>query len=153
MTYWSYYPKRYWELLPKEILGAITQRDTGSYYPKRYWELLPKEILGAITQREIGMSYGKMELLFMLPGCLFLLRIVLVFFDEANLEPGFDPGTCGLWAHHGQCKMVSAENNTSGPAPFLNVQKTFDRSRSSLGLHGNDVCSHQFRPRSSSNDF
>ncbi|GKF70018.1 hypothetical protein Tco_0203075 [Tanacetum coccineum] len=37
-------------------------------------------------------------------------------------------------------------------APFLNVQKTFDRSRSSLGLHGNDVCSHQFRPRSSSND-
>ncbi|GJR92342.1 reverse transcriptase domain-containing protein [Tanacetum coccineum] len=38
-------------------------------------------------------------------------------------------------------------------APFLNVQKTFDRSRSSLDLHGNDVCSHQFRPRSSSNDF
>ncbi|GJZ49488.1 hypothetical protein Tco_0603678 [Tanacetum coccineum] len=38
-------------------------------------------------------------------------------------------------------------------APFLNVKKTFDRSRSSLGLHGNDVCSHQFRPRSSSNDF
>ncbi|GKG58274.1 hypothetical protein Tco_0592053, partial [Tanacetum coccineum] len=30
---------------------------------------------------------------------------------------------------------------------------TFDRSRSSLGLHGDDVCSHQFRPRSSSNDF
>ncbi|GJW56610.1 hypothetical protein Tco_0103341 [Tanacetum coccineum] len=58
----SYYPKRYWELLPKEILGATTQRDTGSYYPKRYWELLPKEILGAITQRETGMSYGKMEL-------------------------------------------------------------------------------------------
>ncbi|GKF72601.1 hypothetical protein Tco_0208715 [Tanacetum coccineum] len=38
-------------------------------------------------------------------------------------------------------------------ASFLNVQMTFDRSRSSLGLHGNDVCSHQFRPRSSSNDF
>ncbi|GKG20491.1 hypothetical protein Tco_0380292, partial [Tanacetum coccineum] len=37
-------------------------------------------------------------------------------------------------------------------APFLNVQKTFDRSISSLGLHGDDVCSHQFRPRSSSND-
>ncbi|GJX84296.1 hypothetical protein Tco_0335070 [Tanacetum coccineum] len=35
-------------------------------------------------------------------------------------------------------------------APFLNVQKTFDRSRSSLGLHGDDVSSHQFRPRSSS---
>ncbi|GJY83702.1 hypothetical protein Tco_0497078 [Tanacetum coccineum] len=38
-------------------------------------------------------------------------------------------------------------------APFLNVQKTFDRNRSSLGLHGDDVCSHQFRPRSSLNDF
>ncbi|GKD68352.1 hypothetical protein Tco_1322442, partial [Tanacetum coccineum] len=56
----SYYPKRYWELLPKEILellpkeilGATTQRDTESYYPKRYWELLPKEILGATTQRD-----------------------------------------------------------------------------------------------------
>ncbi|GKF67730.1 hypothetical protein Tco_0197409 [Tanacetum coccineum] len=35
-------------------------------------------------------------------------------------------------------------------APFQNVQKTFDHSRSSLSLHGNDVCSHQFRPRSSS---
>ncbi|GKG48503.1 hypothetical protein Tco_0510388, partial [Tanacetum coccineum] len=30
---------------------------------------------------------------------------------------------------------------------------TFDHSRSSLGLHRNDVCSHQFRPRSSSNEF
>ncbi|GKB28524.1 hypothetical protein Tco_0867925, partial [Tanacetum coccineum] len=45
----------------EDILGATTQRDTGSYYPKRYWELLPKEILGAITQRETGISYGKME--------------------------------------------------------------------------------------------
>ncbi|GJT39524.1 retrovirus-related pol polyprotein from transposon TNT 1-94 [Tanacetum coccineum] len=36
----SYYPKRYWELLPKEILVAITQRDIGSYYPKRYWDVL-----------------------------------------------------------------------------------------------------------------
>ncbi|GKF95667.1 hypothetical protein Tco_0288402, partial [Tanacetum coccineum] len=41
-----------------------------------------------------------------------------------------------------QRQMASAENNTSGP--FLNVHKTFDRSRSSLGLHGDDVCSHQF---------
>ncbi|GJV45757.1 hypothetical protein Tco_1430293 [Tanacetum coccineum] len=49
------------EPLSEDILGATTQRDTGSYYPKRYWELLPKEILGAITQRETGMSYGKME--------------------------------------------------------------------------------------------
>ncbi|GJZ84980.1 hypothetical protein Tco_0650319 [Tanacetum coccineum] len=55
----SLYPKTYWELLPKEILGATTQRDTGSYYPKRYWELLPKEILGAITQRDTGSYYPK----------------------------------------------------------------------------------------------
>ncbi|GJS89615.1 hypothetical protein Tco_0772251 [Tanacetum coccineum] len=41
--------------------GASIRRHTGSYYPKRYWELLPKEILGAITQRDTGMSYGKME--------------------------------------------------------------------------------------------
>ncbi|GJT01514.1 hypothetical protein Tco_0822683 [Tanacetum coccineum] len=46
MRYWSYYLLR--------LLGR--------YYPKRYWELLPKEILRAITQRETGMSYGKMEL-------------------------------------------------------------------------------------------
>ncbi|GJX82798.1 hypothetical protein Tco_0332279 [Tanacetum coccineum] len=32
-----------------------------------------------------------------------------------------------------QRQMVSAENNTSGPAPFLNVQMTFEHSSSSLG--------------------
>ncbi|GJU27415.1 hypothetical protein Tco_1166036 [Tanacetum coccineum] len=57
----SFYPKTYWELLPKEILGATTQIDTGSYYPKRYWELLPKEILGAITQRDTGSYYPKRD--------------------------------------------------------------------------------------------
>ncbi|GKG19965.1 hypothetical protein Tco_0379766 [Tanacetum coccineum] len=36
-----------------------------------------------------------------------------------------------------QRQMVSAENNTSGPVPQCL----------------NDVCSHQFRPRSSSNVF
>ncbi|GKC83948.1 hypothetical protein Tco_1139665 [Tanacetum coccineum] len=36
-----------------------------------------------------------------------------------------------------QRQMASAENNTSGPVPQCS----------------NDVCSHQFRPRSSSNDF
>ncbi|GKG57331.1 hypothetical protein Tco_0584757, partial [Tanacetum coccineum] len=36
-----------------------------------------------------------------------------------------------------QRQMVSAENNSSGPVP--QCLKTFDRSRSSLGLHGNDV--------------
>ncbi|GJV95442.1 hypothetical protein Tco_1547019 [Tanacetum coccineum] len=34
-----------------------------------------------------------------------------------------------------QCQMASAENNTSGPAPFLNVQKTFEQRSSSLVLH------------------
>ncbi|GKC54732.1 hypothetical protein Tco_1077477, partial [Tanacetum coccineum] len=29
----------------EEILGDTTQRDIGRYYPKRYWEILPKEIL------------------------------------------------------------------------------------------------------------
>ncbi|GKE94799.1 hypothetical protein Tco_1579654 [Tanacetum coccineum] len=64
-----------------------------------------------------------------------------------------------------QCESEQALNVSAGTllstadqasvfmAPFLNVHKTFDRNRSSLGLHGNDVCSHQFRPRSSSNDF
>ncbi|GJS99629.1 hypothetical protein Tco_0820799 [Tanacetum coccineum] len=47
------------EPLSEDILGATTQRDTGSYYPKRYWELLPKEILGAITQRDTGSYYPK----------------------------------------------------------------------------------------------
>ncbi|GKF19015.1 hypothetical protein Tco_0067653, partial [Tanacetum coccineum] len=45
------------------------------------------------------------------------------------------PECSGLVLH----QMVSAENNTSGPVP--QCSKTFDRSRSSLGLHGNDVCS------------
>ncbi|GJR79975.1 hypothetical protein Tco_0150760, partial [Tanacetum coccineum] len=72
----SYYPKRCWEILPKEILGDTTQRDIeeilgdttqrdikeilgdttqrdiGRYYPKRYWEILSKEILGDITQSD-----------------------------------------------------------------------------------------------------
>ncbi|GKF38245.1 hypothetical protein Tco_0118306 [Tanacetum coccineum] len=48
-----------------------------------------------------------------------------------------------------QCQMVSAENNTSGPAPFLNVhlssclvlhQMTSDHNRSELGIqdHSNE---------------
>ncbi|GKC00704.1 hypothetical protein Tco_0986840, partial [Tanacetum coccineum] len=36
------------EPLSEDILGATTQRDTRSYYPKRYWELLPKERLGCL---------------------------------------------------------------------------------------------------------
>ncbi|GKG00059.1 hypothetical protein Tco_0301749, partial [Tanacetum coccineum] len=65
-----------------------------------------------------------------------------------NVKMMFEHSSSSL-APQGQ--MVSAENNTSGPVH--QCQKTFDRTRSSLGLHVNDVCSHQFRPRSSSNDF
>ncbi|GKB59106.1 reverse transcriptase domain-containing protein, partial [Tanacetum coccineum] len=32
--------------------------DIGRYYPKRYWEILPKEILGDITQRDIEKILG-----------------------------------------------------------------------------------------------
>ncbi|GKA41538.1 hypothetical protein Tco_0734198 [Tanacetum coccineum] len=49
------------EPLFEDILGATTQRDTGSYYPKIYWQLLPKEILGAITQRDTGSYYLKRD--------------------------------------------------------------------------------------------
>ncbi|GJV19023.1 hypothetical protein Tco_1368043 [Tanacetum coccineum] len=54
----DYDQERYLNLIE---LGASIRRHTRSYYPKRYWELLPKEMLGVITQRETGMSYGKME--------------------------------------------------------------------------------------------
>ncbi|GKC17419.1 hypothetical protein Tco_1014201 [Tanacetum coccineum] len=54
----SHYPKRYWKILPKEILEDITQRDIGRYYAKRYWEILPKGILGDTTQRNIKEILG-----------------------------------------------------------------------------------------------
>ncbi|GJU23641.1 hypothetical protein Tco_1156983 [Tanacetum coccineum] len=46
-------------------------------------------------------------------------------------------------------------SNVDSPSIFLHSKQTLSLkcSRSSLGLHGNDVCSHQFRPRSSSNVF
>ncbi|GKA44719.1 hypothetical protein Tco_0737515 [Tanacetum coccineum] len=59
-----YYPKRYWEILPKEILKRyweILPKEILKRYweiqPKeileRYWEILPKEILRDTTQRYI----------------------------------------------------------------------------------------------------
>ncbi|GJU51409.1 hypothetical protein Tco_1220964 [Tanacetum coccineum] len=48
-----YYPKRYWEILPKEILGDTTQRDIGRYYPKRYFhELLVQRFAAIVGYRE-----------------------------------------------------------------------------------------------------
>ncbi|GKG45263.1 hypothetical protein Tco_0495341 [Tanacetum coccineum] len=50
-----------------------------------------------------------------------------------------------------RCQMAYAENNTSGPIPqcLKDVCSHQFRPRSS----SKDVCSNQFRPRSSSNDF
>ncbi|GKF23247.1 hypothetical protein Tco_0075569, partial [Tanacetum coccineum] len=47
-----------------------------------------------------------------------------------NVQKTFEHNSSSLGR---QCQMVSAENNTSGPAPFLNVQMTFEHSSSSLG--------------------
>ncbi|GJR53177.1 hypothetical protein Tco_1403698 [Tanacetum coccineum] len=38
--------KSYWVPLPKDILGASSQRHTGYLFPKTYWVPLPKDILG-----------------------------------------------------------------------------------------------------------
>ncbi|GKF59522.1 hypothetical protein Tco_0176308 [Tanacetum coccineum] len=62
-----------------------------------------------------------------------------------------------------QCQMASAKNNTSGPAPFLNVQMTsvyissglifhqmtFDHNRSELGIqdHNNEQSSLKLVPK------
>ncbi|GJY92471.1 reverse transcriptase domain-containing protein [Tanacetum coccineum] len=62
-------------------------------------------------------------------------------------EKTMNPRSCLRWQLTGRilktvglsARMVSQKMKSSA--------KTFDRSRSSLGLHGNDVCSHQFRPR------
>nr|GEV15538.1 hypothetical protein [Tanacetum cinerariifolium] len=35
----------YWESLPEDVLGVITQRRTGSHYPKMYWDSLPEDVL------------------------------------------------------------------------------------------------------------
>ncbi|GJV72853.1 hypothetical protein Tco_1492848 [Tanacetum coccineum] len=70
------------EPLSEDILGATTQRDTGSYYPKRYWELLPKEILGAITQRDTGSYYPK--------------RDWDVLWENGALRPSLDPSRSEL---------------------------------------------------------
>ncbi|GJW49399.1 putative ribonuclease H-like domain-containing protein [Tanacetum coccineum] len=74
------------EPLSEDILGATTQRDTGSYYPKRYWELLPKEILGATTQRDIERYYPKRywDVLWENGGCILYTKegfhvVVVVF--------------------------------------------------------------------------
>ncbi|GJV87752.1 hypothetical protein Tco_1531690, partial [Tanacetum coccineum] len=55
----SLYQKIYWELLPKEILGAITQRDTGSYYPKRDWDVLWEN--GERGDKEVTMQYLELK--------------------------------------------------------------------------------------------
>ncbi|GJX55470.1 hypothetical protein Tco_0285367 [Tanacetum coccineum] len=43
-----------WVPLPKDILGASSQRPTGCLFPKIYWVPLPKDLLGASSQRPTG---------------------------------------------------------------------------------------------------
>ncbi|GJX75021.1 hypothetical protein Tco_0313616 [Tanacetum coccineum] len=40
-----------WEPLPKDLVGASTQRCGGSLYPKMLCEPLPKDVVGASTLR------------------------------------------------------------------------------------------------------
>ncbi|GJV12200.1 putative reverse transcriptase domain-containing protein [Tanacetum coccineum] len=42
-----------WEPLPKDVVGASTQRCCGSLYPKMWWEPLPKDVVDASWQMEI----------------------------------------------------------------------------------------------------
>ncbi|GJV86011.1 hypothetical protein Tco_1525909 [Tanacetum coccineum] len=43
-----------WVPLPKDLLGASSQRYTGCLFPKIYWVPLPKDILGTSSQRYTG---------------------------------------------------------------------------------------------------
>ncbi|GJT16645.1 putative reverse transcriptase domain-containing protein [Tanacetum coccineum] len=45
-----------WVPLPKDILGASSQRPTGCLFPKTYWVPLPKDMLGASSQRYTGLT-------------------------------------------------------------------------------------------------
>ncbi|GKG36064.1 hypothetical protein Tco_0443742, partial [Tanacetum coccineum] len=58
----------------------------------------------------------------------------LIAADQASvfMEKTFEHSSSSLGR---QCQMVSAENNTSGPAPFLNVQMTSVHISSALVLH------------------
>ncbi|GJX64208.1 hypothetical protein Tco_0298551 [Tanacetum coccineum] len=47
-----------WVPLPKDILGASSQRPTGCLFPKIYWVPLPKDLLGASSQRPTGCGGG-----------------------------------------------------------------------------------------------
>ncbi|GJR15479.1 putative reverse transcriptase domain-containing protein [Tanacetum coccineum] len=48
-----------WVPLPKDILGASSQRPTGCLFPKIYWVPLPKDLLGASSQRYTGCLFPK----------------------------------------------------------------------------------------------
>ncbi|GKA28819.1 hypothetical protein Tco_0715064 [Tanacetum coccineum] len=59
------------EILPKEILGAITQRDTESYYPKRDWDVLWEnrgKSNGFVTQPGLSKVEGDGEVRVMTRG-------------------------------------------------------------------------------------
>ncbi|GKF97639.1 hypothetical protein Tco_0293460, partial [Tanacetum coccineum] len=48
-----------WVPLPKDILGASSQRPTGCLFPKTYWVPLPKDMMGASSQRYAGCLFPK----------------------------------------------------------------------------------------------
>nr|GEX66884.1 RNA-directed DNA polymerase, eukaryota [Tanacetum cinerariifolium] len=49
----------YWESLPEDVLGVVTQGRTECHYPKTYWDSLPEDVLGVITRRHSGSHYLK----------------------------------------------------------------------------------------------
>ncbi|GJR30893.1 hypothetical protein Tco_1107125 [Tanacetum coccineum] len=58
-----------WVPLPKDILGASSQRPTGCLFPKIYWVPLPKDLLGASSQRPTGGVIGDKESVISKEGC------------------------------------------------------------------------------------
>ncbi|GJT72284.1 hypothetical protein Tco_1031570 [Tanacetum coccineum] len=48
----------WWEPLPKDVVGASTQRCGGSLYLKMLWEPLPKDVVDASWQMELLLSFS-----------------------------------------------------------------------------------------------
>ncbi|GJV79797.1 hypothetical protein Tco_1515667 [Tanacetum coccineum] len=58
----SLYPKMWWEPLPRDVVGASTQRCGGSLYPKMWWEPLPNDVVDASWQMEDFRKHVKVGL-------------------------------------------------------------------------------------------
>nr|GEU33560.1 hypothetical protein [Tanacetum cinerariifolium] len=67
-----------WVPLPKDVVGASTQRCGGSLYPKMLWEPLPKDVVGASWQIEGEIRSDDQVYLKWWPRCLeWWLRVVM----------------------------------------------------------------------------